>query len=78
MIIRCLWDQQADAIIDVKIGVADTEYYRYEPISTLLDWWETIKEDKHGKHCHNQQICFFIFVLSVDGMLGREDLVVLA
>ena len=33
---------------------------------------------KHGKHCHEQRKCFLPFVLYVDGMLGREALVVLA
>ena len=44
----------------------------------LLDQWEKIKKDNHGKHCHNQLKQFSTFVLSVDGMLGREALVLLA
>ena len=44
----------------------------------LLDQWENIKKDNHGKHFHNQLKQFSTFVLSINGMLGREALVVLA
>ena len=66
-----LWGQQDEAIIDVKIGDSDADSYRYEPMSALLDWWDKIKKDKHGKHFHDQQKHFSLFVLFVNGMLGR-------
>ena len=79
--IRGLWDRQVDAIIDaiidVKLGDTDVYPHKYEPMLALLAWWETIKTGKHSKHCHDQQKYFSPFVLSVDGMLGREALVVL-
>ena len=75
--IRVLWYRQVEAIIDVKFGDADADSYKYEPMAALLARWETIKKDKHGKHCHDQQKQFSPFVLSVDGMLGREALVIL-
>ena len=46
-------------------------------MAALLDWWEKIKKDKHSKNCHHQWKYFYPFVLSVDGMLGRESPVVL-
>ena len=46
-------------------------------MTSLLARWEKIKKDKHGKHCHKQRKHFLLFALSVDGMLGREALVVL-
>ena len=52
--IRGLCDQQVEAIIDVKPVNADVDYYKYGPITALLDWWETIKKDKHGKHCNDK------------------------
>ena len=73
-----LWYRQADAIVDVKFGDADTDSYKYEPMATLLDWWETTKKDKNGKNCHNQQKYFSLFVISVKRMLGRKSLVVIA
>ena len=46
--IRGLWDWQADSIIDIKLGDADTDYYKYEPMAELLVWLEKIKKDKYG------------------------------
>ena len=47
-------------------------------MEALLDWWENTKEDMHGNKYHNQRKHFSPFVLSINSMLGREDLVVLA
>ena len=77
VMIRGLWDRQFNAIIDVKLVDADADTYKYDPITSLLNMWENIKKDKHGNHCHNQRKYFLLFVLSVDGMLGREALSVL-
>ena len=76
--IRDLWDRQVDAIIDVKLVDSDAYTYKYEPMRSLLVRWEKIKKDKHGKHCQDQRKHFLSFVLSVDGMIGREVLVVLS
>ena len=76
--IQRLWDRQVDEIIDVKLGDADADTYKYEPITALLDRWEKTNKYKHGKHYHDQHIFFPPFVLSVDGMIGREAVVVLS
>ena len=76
--VQGLWDRQVDSIIDVKLGDADADTYKYEPMAALLDRWESIKKDKHGKHCNNQRNNFLPFVISVNGMLGRQALVVLS
>ena len=78
MVIQGLWDCQVDAIIDVKLGDADADTYKYEPMTALLARWEKIKKEKQGKHCHNQQKHFLPFVFSVDRMLGREALVMIS
>ena len=36
VIIRGLWDHQVDVIIDVKLGDADADTYKYDPMSSLL------------------------------------------
>ena len=74
--IQGLCDIQVNTIIDVKIGDADTDTYNYYPTTLLLARWEKIKKNKHGKHCHDQQKHFSPFVLSVDGMIGREAVIV--
>ena len=76
--IQCLWDHQVKTIIYVKIGDADVDTYKYEPMTVLLARWKNIKKDKHGKHCHEQRKHFLPFVLSVYGMLGREALAVIS
>ena len=52
--IRGLWDLQVEAIIYVKLGDADSDSYKYEPMATLMSRWETIKKDKHGKHYNDK------------------------
>ena len=78
MIIQSLWDCQVEAIIDVKLCDTDAYSYKYEPMAELLSRWKNIKKYKHDNHCHDQWNSFLTFVLSVEGMLGREDLVVLS
>ena len=43
----------------------------------FISQWEKQKKDNHGKHCHDQQTHFSLFVFSVDGMLGKEAQVVI-
>ena len=61
--IRCLWHRQDYTIIDIKLGNYDTNYYKYESMYSLLDQWETINKDNHGKHCHYHwkkiSVCYF-------------------
>ena len=76
--IRGLWDRQVDAIIDVKLGDADVDTYKYKPMTSLLAGWEKTKKYYLSEHYHEQQKHFSPFVLSVDGMLGREALVVIS
>ena len=71
MKIQGLWDRKFDSIVDVKLGDADADTYKYEPMTALLARYENIKKDKHIKNCHNQRKHFSPCVLSVDGMLGR-------
>ena len=78
LIIQGLWYRQTKAIIDVKISDYDLHIYRFDTMVKFLDKWEKIKKYKHGNHCHYQQKHFSMFIISVDGMLGRESLVLLA
>ena len=70
--VRVLWDCQVDAIIGVKRGDSDADMYKYEPMTALMVRWDNIKKDTHSNDCHNQRKYCSPFVLSVDGMLGRE------
>ena len=61
-----LWEQQTDAIIDVKIGNDDTNTYKFDPMDNILDCWEEKNKDTHGKHCNEKWkmfLClFFLFM----------------
>ena len=72
------WKWQTDYIINVKLGNADADTYRFEPMDNILARWEKANKDKNGKQCYEQQKYFHPFVLSVDCILGKEDLAVLA
>ena len=39
-----LWYRQVNAIIGVKLGDADADTYKYEPMTVLLSRWEKIKK----------------------------------
>ena len=69
--VRGLWGCQVNNTIDVKLGDADADTYKYEPMPAILDRWEKIKKDKHGKHCHHQRIFFVVCYLS--GRNAREE-----
>ena len=71
VIVQGLWYRQVDAIIEVKLGDAVTDTYKYETITALLARWETINKDKHGKHCHDQRKHFFV-ICSLSGRNSRE------
>ena len=47
-------------------------------MAALLDRWDEINNNDHGKHCHNQRKHLYLFIIYVDSMLGREALVILA
>ena len=78
VLIRGLWDRHIDAIIDVKLGNADTDTYRFALMVTLMDIWDKMKKYKHERHCHKQHKPFSMFLLSVDGILDRRAQIILA
>ena len=76
--IGVLWDRYTDAIIDVNISNYDTYSDRFEPMGTLLAWWYKRKKYNHANNCHGKRKHFSPFIISVNVILRREDLSVLA
>ena len=76
--IRGLLESQTEAIVDIIFGDADA--YSWKPVimDKLLAGWEKLKKEKYGQARYNQRRKFSPFVLSVEGMMGKEALVVLA
>ena len=67
VMIRGLWNWQTDPIIDVKLGDANTDTYRFKPMSAILARWEKIKKDKYGTHFHDQRkFCVRFFFLLME------------
>ena len=75
VIIQGLWEIKTDAIIDVRFG--DTDADTYEPMDKLLVFWYKENRDNSGNQLHEQRKHVYQFFLSVDGILGKEALVVL-
>ena len=53
-----LCGKYTDTIIDIKRNNDDAHTYMFEPMVTLLEWWDKMKTDNHGNHYHKQQKCF--------------------
>ena len=64
--------------MDVQYGDTNVDTYMYDPMTSHLARRENIKKYKHSKHYHDKQKFFSPFVLSVDGIIVREALVVLS
>ena len=75
VMIRGLCDNQVGVIIDVKL---DERYIQLRTNASTPIQVGNMNKDKHSKHCHNQRKRFSPFVLSVNGMLGREALVAIS
>ena len=75
--IRGLWEIQTEAIIDARFGDADADTWKPEVMDNLLDWWEKPTR-KSTKRTVMTNTFFSPFVLSVDGIIGKEALVLLA
>ena len=60
-------------------SVKDNHFWvKWYPMEARIYRWEKIKKYNHVKNCHDWRKYFPLFVISVNGMLGREALVVLA
>ena len=77
VLIQVLWEIQSEDIIDVRLEDPGCDSYKKYPIGTILASWGN-KKGKHINHCHEQQKYFSPFLLSVDVIIVKEALVVLA
>ena len=76
ILIQGLWKIYTDAIISVRFGDLDTDTYRKEPMEiSWIDGRRKIR--KKTVIPATSKIKFSPFLLSVDGIFGREAIVVL-
>ena len=69
---RGLWNKSTDCIIDVRLTDTDQSTYLTKSPSEVLEQHEKEKKTKYAKKCLDQQRTFTPFVVTVDGMLGKE------
>ena len=62
-----LCGRHTGTIIDIKLGNDDADTYMFEPMVTLLEWWEKTKTYNHGNHYHKQQkhfLCLLFLLMA--------------
>ena len=70
--VRGLWQPQAEALIDVRVIDTDAQSHCHRPITSVLASAETEKKRKYHHACERRRAAFTPFVVSVDGILGKE------
>lgn len=72
ILIRGLFNRGTDCIIDVRATDLDSKSYRNTAPDKVLQRHEKQKKGKYLQACLKQRRSFVPFVVSTDGMLGRE------
>ena len=69
---RGFWARSTDCIINVRIIDTDTKSYRNNNPAKVLAMQEDKKKRKYLQACKEQRQHFVSFVVSADGLLGKE------
>ena len=72
LLIRGFWKAGADCILDVRVTDTDSKSYINRTPFKVLESQEKEKKRKYLEACLENRRHFTPFVLSVDGLLGRE------
>ena len=72
ILIRSLWARGTDCIIDVRITDVDAKSNRSKDPDKVLATHEREKKKKYLEACLDQRRHFSPFVVSTDGLLGKE------
>jgi hypothetical protein len=72
LLIRGLWARGTDCIIDVRVTDTDCKSQRSSDPMKVLETHEKEKKKKYLKPCLEQRRHFTPFVVSTDGLIGRE------
>ena len=70
--IRGLFERGTTAIIDVRVTDLDCPSYRARAAASVLESQETAKKRKYQASCEARRCSFTPFVVSADGLLGKE------
>ena len=72
LLIRGLWANGTDCIIDVRVTDLDAKYQRHKDPLDILKSHEKEKKRKYLEPCLQQRRHFVPFVVSTDGLIGPE------
>jgi hypothetical protein len=77
VLIRILWKKINDFIIDVRVTYTDSKYDRNEDPQKVLEVVERLKKNKCLQPCLYQWHHFTLFFVSVDSLLGKEEIMII-
>ena len=72
ILIRGLWEKGTDCIIDVRVTDTNAPSAINKDPHTVLETHEREKKRKYLKACQDQRRHFTPFVVSCDGLMGKE------
>ena len=72
VLIRGVFQSNTDCVVDVRISNTDAPSYRNRKPEKVLESQEKEKKAKYAEPCFRQRRTFTPFVVSTDGLLGRE------
>jgi hypothetical protein len=72
VLICSIWANGTDCIIDVHITDIDAKSYHTKDPMKVLETHEREKKKKYLEPCLEQQCHFTLFVVSTDGLIGKE------
>lgn len=70
--VRGVWQPQTTTLIDVRVVDTDAPSYVNNPVSKILQTAESEKSNKYLSASLDRRASFSPFVVSIDGVLGRE------
>jgi hypothetical protein len=72
VLIRGLWEKGTDCILDVRVAYIDApSYIKSSPVK-VLETADIAKKKNHLQVCLDQQKHLSPFIVSVDGLIGKE------
>ena len=75
IIIKGLFEQNQDCVIDVRVSNMDAPSYKTRnPYSGIKSQEAEKKKKKYLRPCLEQRRTFVPFVVSVDGLIGKEGI----
>ena len=72
LLIRSFWDHATDLIVDVRITDTDAKSYKSRDPAKVLASQEREKKKKYLEPCLQRRRHFTPFVVSADGLKGKE------